>query len=357
MKKNLIAPLVSLLTSLCALAVITAPSAFALDMLVSGTVEYRYIRDKVANVAKNPKLSQKTAEVSFVTTQSSDGLRYDSLLKIKSGTDNNATTQSALWISGSLGGVLLGQVGSAVDSLSISGKVDAGSYVAGTAAAKPVADVKENERITYFIPAKVDGLSAAYTTSLRGNVSTNKSDRAKASKNWAVKYTTKIKGGTVTAAHAFGESATKTVAGKKTHAISSTITGMTASYDKYTVGYGVFSTGKHKSGTNKGVKYASGAWAVGYTIENAVNKGVSDSTLRYSKTSAYSTTYKVREGFSVAVSRSFYYGKKGDGTKTNNAYTKYSTSYKVADGFSVDASRSFDDFKNKYNTITTKISF
>ena len=351
MKKNLIAIMV-------ALAVITATPAFALDMLVSGTVEYRYIRDKIANVAKNPKLSQKTAEVSFVTTNSSNGLRYDSLLKITSGTDNNATTQSALWISGSLGGVLVGQVGSAVDSLSVSGKVDAGSYVAGTAAAKPVADVKENERITYFIPAKVDGLSAGYTTSLRGNVSTNKADRAKASKNWAVKYSKKIREVTVTAAHAFGESAAKTVAGKKTHAISSTITGMTASYGKYTVGYGVFSTGKNKSGTNRGVKYASGAWAFGYTVENATNKTVpSDSTLRQSKTSAYSTTYKVKDGFSVAVSRSFYDGKKGDGTKTNNAYTKYSTSYKVADGFSVDASRSFDDFKNKYITITTKISF
>ena len=350
MNKNLMAIL--------SLAVMTATPAFALDVAVSGTIEYRYIKDKVANVAKNPKLSQKTAEVSFVTSTTSDGLRYDSLVKIKSGTDNNATTQSALWIAGSLGGVLVGQVGSAVDSLSISGKVDAGSYVAGTAAAKVAADVKEDERITYFIPAKIDGLSAGYTTSLKGNVSTNKTHNAKASHNWAVKYTKTIKGGTVTAAHAWGRSASKTVAGKKTRAIISSITGMTVGYDKFTVGYGVFRTGKEKSGVNRGVKYTFDAWAVGYTVENATNKtATSGGTLRQSKTSAYSTTYKITDGFSMSASRSLYYGTRGDGTKTHNAYTKYATSYKIADGFSVEASRSFDDSKNKYITITTKITF
>ena len=349
MKKILIATL--------AMIVMTLPSAFALDVITSGTIEYRYIRDKLKNVAQNPKLSQKTAEVSFVTSQSSDGLRYDTLVKIKSGTNNDATTQSALWIAGSLGGVLVGQVGSAVDSLNISGKVDAGSYVAGTAAAKVAADVKESERITYFIPAKIAGLSAGYTTSFKGNVSTDKSHNAKPSHNWAVKYTTNIRGGTVNLAHASGRSASKTVAGKKTHPITSSITGMTAVYDKFTVGYGVFRTGKNKSGTNSGVKYTSGAWAVGYTVENAVHKKATSSTLRQSKTFAYSTTYKVTDGFSLSASRSFYYATRGNGTKTHNNYTKYATSYKIADGFSVDASRSFDDSKNKYITITTKIIF
>ena len=334
------------------------PYASALDMAITGTVEYRYIRDKIANVAKNPKLSKKTSEVSVTTSNTSDGLRYDTLVKIKSGTDNNATTQSALWVAGSWGGVLWGQAGSAAETLTISGKVEAASYVAGKAAAKAAANVKESERITYFIPAKIDGLSAGYTTSFKGNVSTNKADKAKPSRNWAVKYTKKIKGSTVTTAHASGTSASKTVAGKHTPATSSTITGMTVGYGKFTVGYGVFNTDTDKSGTNTGVKYASGAWAVGYTVENATNKTApSDSTLRKSKTSAYSTSYKVADGFSVGVSRSDYYGIRGNGKKTKNHYTKYSTSYKIADGFSVDASRSFDDTKNKYITITTKISF
>ena len=353
MKKILIAKMV-----LGAVTVITAMPAFALDITTSGTLEYRYIRDKLANVKKPAKLSQKTAEVSFTTSKSADGLRYDTLVKIKSGTNNKATTQSALWVAGSWGGVLVGQVGSAVDSLKISGKINAASYSAGTAAAKAVADVKENERITYFIPAKITGLSAGYTTSFKGNVSPNKSHHAKASKNWAVKYTTKIGGGTMTASHAFGKSAGKTVAGKTTYPITSTITGIIATYDKFTVGYDIFRTGKHKSGQNRGIKYAWGAWAVGYTVENAVNKkAMSGSILRQSKTSAYSTSYKIADGFSVSASRSFYYGIRGNGTKTHNNYTKYTTYYKVADGFTIDASRSFDDLKNKYITITTKISF
>ena len=73
-----------ILIATSALAAVSATSAFALDVTTTGTVEYRYTKDKKANVAQNAKLSQKKAEVKFAAEGASNGLAYGAWIKVKS---------------------------------------------------------------------------------------------------------------------------------------------------------------------------------------------------------------------------------------------------------------------------------
>ena len=109
---------------------------------------------------------------------------------------------------------------------------------------------------------------------------------------------------------------------KSGKARTNTVTGLEATYGNFTVGYGVFSNEKkyYQLKTSKVlttvVKYASGAWAVGYTVKKAEDKnkyyGVSK---KEATTSAISASYTVAEGFSVYASRATNNVKKTDNTK------------------------------------------
>ena len=242
----------------------------------------------------------------------------------KSTLSNNAVTQSAMWISGSFGKITVGQAGSAAGDNAIGGDVKAASFETGTTAASAGADKTEAERITYQAPTIVDGLTLAYTTSFKGNKSEKKTDKAKASSNWAIKYSTDLMGVAVSVAHASGTS------GKTNDAktFTDTQTGMTAGYGNFTVGYGVFSNAKRKhqkkgtEGSNMGVKYAMGDWAVGYTVKNSEDKNTYLlHSKKSAKTTAYSAKYQVASGFSVYASKSNNSVKMTDGKTTKNNYT------------------------------------
>ena len=328
-----------ILIATTALAAMTATSAFALTVKApSGAIEYRYNKSSqydaaaAASKSKNPSLDQKTAEVKFNAEGMSNGLGYGAWVKIKSegGANNNAKTQSAMWVSGSFGKIIAGEDGSAAGSLKLDGKVKAADYGAGTSASSAIADAKETNRVTYMIPSVVDGLSAGYTTSFKGNVDKTTANKAKASTNWGVKYATNVSGVALAVSHVEGTTSSRTVSGTKTHSKSGTITGMTATYGNFTVGYGMFDNDKEKgtsdtkgkSGNAWGVKYGSGAWAVGYTVESSENKNVTTGTsIKSADTSAYSVSYKIADGFSTYASKSSNSAKQGDGKTQKNSYT------------------------------------
>ena len=237
---------------------------------------------------------------------------------------NNAVTQSAFWVSGSWGKFVVGQSGSAAGDNAISGAVSAASFTTGTTVAAPSADQTQGERYTYTAPTIVDGLTVAYTSSFKGNVDTAKTSKAKASSNWAVKYSTDLMGVALSVAHASGTTS-KT---GDTKTITNTQTGMTAGYGNFTVGYGVFNNGKKAyqkkgtSGTNYGVKYAMGDWSVGYTVKSSedTNKYATHSN-KSASTSAMSAKYNVASGFSVYASKSSNSVKSTNGTSKKNNYT------------------------------------
>ena len=237
---------------------------------------------------------------------------------------NNATTQSDFWVSGSWGKFVVGQSGSAAGDLAISGAVKAASYAAGTHVASAGADQTQDERWTYTAPTIIDGLSIGYTSSFKGNVDTDKSKRAKASTNWGIKYSTDIAGVSLAVAHASGTTS-KTGSDK---AQTNTQTGATATYGNFTVGYGVFDNDKkaHQtkgtSGSAYGVKYASGAWSVGYTVQDSedTNKYITHSN-KSATTSAYSASYSIAEGFSMYASKSSNSVKSTSGKTAKNNFT------------------------------------
>ena len=413
-----------ILIATTALAAMTATSAFALDMATTGAVEYRYTKDKANNKTQNPKLSQNKAEVKFAAQGSSNGLAYGAWVKVKSGNtsvttkpagsnsmtagslsansvtgsksgvkftqdgkavatlvkqaggktlgvtetagdaartttiSNNATTQSAMWLSGSWGKLVVGQDGSAAGN-AIDGVVKAADYGSNNLE-KASADQKSAERVTYTAPTFVDGLTLAYTTGFKGNVSTDKANKVKSASNWAVKYSTSVSGVSVSIAHAEGTTAenvkttdvtlrdgqvesgnpiagggvkikdgdtayfTKTTGKARTN----TVTGAKATYGNFTVGYGVFNNGKKwnqtkdTSGSNYGVKYASGAWAVGYTVQKAEDTNMYAGVYKKSSdTTAYSASYAIADGFSAYASKSSTSTKKSDGKTDKNNYT------------------------------------
>ena len=259
-----------------------------------------------------------TADVAAPTTQKTATKATSQSLA------NNAVTQSAFWVSGSWGKFVVGQSGSAAGDNAISGAVSAASFTTGTTVAAPSADQTQGERYTYTAPTIVDGLTVAYTSSFKGNVDTAKTSKAKASSNWAVKYSTDLMGVALSVAHASGTTS-KT---GDTKTITNTQTGMTAGYGNFTVGYGVFTNGKkaHQkkatSGSNYGVKYASGDWSVGYTVKNSedTNKYTTHSN-KSASTSAWSAKYNVASGFSVYASKSNNSVKSTNGTSKKNNYT------------------------------------
>ena len=238
---------------------------------------------------------------------------------------NNAVTQSAMWVSGSWGKVVIGQSASAVDDNKIDGRVKAAEFTTGTEVAKVSADTASGERITYTAPELIKGLTVAYTTTFKGNESTTKSDKAKAASNWAVAYSTNVAGVGLSVAHAEGTTGKKTATAKT---YTDTVTGAEATYSNFTVGYGVFKNAKraHQTkdteGSKYGVKYASGSWAVGYTVEKAEDKNeyILHSN-KSSSTSAYSASYTIAEGFSVYASKSSNSVKSTDGKTTKNNHT------------------------------------
>ena len=425
-----------ILIATTALVAISAPTAFALDVSTSGSVEYKYTKNKAANKAENPKLSQGGADVKFAAEGASNGLAYGAWVKIKSnaktvdgkkdaiaavGTDvaaagsgkfvpsgiagwtqdgrpvynmggktanktgliyetgqtaadgttkhnqNDATTQSAMWVSGAFGKLTVGQAGSAAGDLAISGQVKAASFnkdqIVGAGA-----DTASGERVTYTAPTFVDGLDIAYTMTFKGNVDTDKSKKAKGASNWAVKYATDVAGVSLAVAHASGTTSetnatghgltaadqtklwdaakkkdgstdvTKTDKGdtKDIGAVATgkartnTQTGMTATYGNFTVGYGVFTNEKKyyqkkdTSGSAYGVKYASGDWAVGYTVLESEDKNKylgEKASKKTASTSVYSASYNVAEGFSVYASKSSNSIKKTDNTTAKTNYT------------------------------------
>ena len=411
-----------ILIATSALAAVSATSAFALDVTTTGTVEYRYTKNKVANVAQNAKLSQKKAEVKFAAEGASNGLAYGAWVKVKSNAakaaktntvtktalpaannanlahsrngytqdglavatvsyagnvdgaifieaapnvtavvGNSATTESALWVSGSFGKVVVGQDGNAADDNAVDGEVKAANFEETGQFANSKVDTAKGERITYTAPEFVKGLTLAYTHQFKGNVNTAKTAKAKGASEWAVAYTTNVYGVGIKAAHAVAKTTAQnkattatlattlqnnaapvasangvTVAGNTVTVdttapnknLTNTVSGLEATYGNFTVGYGVFSNEKKHyqtkdiEGSNYGVKYASGAWAVGYTVKKAEDKntyyGVSK---KEATTSAISASYTVAEGFSVYASRATNNVKKTDNTKAKATYT------------------------------------
>ena len=412
-----------ILIATSALAAVSATSAFALDVTTTGTVEYRYTKDKVANVAQNAKLSQKKAEVKFAAEGASNGLAYGAWVKVKSSTakaakaagtvtttalakatnanlahsrngytqdglavatvsyagdkdgaiyvegtpavtavaGNNATTESALWVSGSFGKVVVGQDGNAADDNAVTGAVKAASFADGDLISASNVATASGERVTYTAPEFVKGLTLAYTHQFKGNVDTAKTAKAKGASEWAVAYTTNVYGVGIKAAHAVAKTSAQnktttatlataqynsasptatangvTVSGNTVTVdksapnknLTNTVSGLEATYGNFTVGYGVFSNEKKHyqtkdiEGSNYGVKYASGAWAVGYTVKKVEDKnkyyGVSK---KEATTSAISASYTVAEGFSVYASRATNNVKKTDNTKAKATYT------------------------------------
>ena len=237
---------------------------------------------------------------------------------------NNAVTQSAFWLSGQWGKFTIGQSGSAAGDNAISGAVSAASFTTGTEVAKPSADQTQGERYTYTAPTLVDGLTVAYTSSFKGNVDTAKTSKAKASTNWAVKYSTEMNGVAISVAHA--EGTTSKTGDTKTQ--TNTQTGMTLGYMNFTVGYGMFENSKkaHQtkatSGSAYGVKYAMGDWAVGYTVKNSEDSNVYVThSNKSASTSAYSVKYQIADGFSAYASKSNNSVKSTSGTSKKNNYT------------------------------------
>ena len=398
-----------ILIATTALAAFTASSAFALDVKTTGSVEYKYTKNKEAQKSLNPKLSHGTTEVKFAAEGASNGLAYGAWVKVKNGgaashgagtsagtsseaastatastaggwtqggaytqtmstagnnthyltqwkdatgatasaPANNATTQSAMWVSGSFGKVIIGQAGDA--GLAPSGVVKAASFTQGTKVAGASAGTVSGERITWEAPAMVDGLAFSYTTTLKGNAG-NKENKATAPSQWGISYKTSMSGVSVKVGHTAGKTAGKkntavkleepigqnptageSVAAattKKNGAVTNTETGIEVGYGNFTVGYGTFTNGKKfnqtksTGGSNYGVKYASGDWSVGYTVQKSEDKNMYNGTYNKSaSTSAYSASYTVASGFSVYASKSSNSVKNSANKTTKNNYT------------------------------------
>lgn len=406
-----------ILIATSALVALSATSAFAIDVTTSGSVEYRYTKDKEHSAAtntaqaQNAKLSRKTANVKFAASAASDGLAYGAYVTVKSndgsdykaGSDaaraatlgaqletnqdgdnrflgwtqggravffvseagnnddgfivgqavgatgptsgkpaNNATTESAMWLSGVWGKLVVGQSGNAA-GLAPSGAVSAASFVTGTEVAESSAGQKASERVTYSFPTFVEGLQIQYTHSFKGNTSTAKTDRVKAPTNWGIQYAADLMAVGVKVGYASG---TTGVSGERNGAAAldaseidglggatvssndvttptytrksrtNTAMGVEVSYGNFTVGYGVFNNEKRywqtkdTDGSAMGVKYNGGAWSVGYTVKKSddtnqyYNGTYSSAWNKSASTSAISAAFTVAEGFSVYASRS-----------------------------------------------------
>ena len=404
-----------ILIATSALVAFSATSAFALDVTTSGSVEYRYTKDKAGNTAQNAKLSQKGASVKFAASGASNGLAYGAYVTFKSNgakaratavaggfkksdsaettdtnkfngwtqsgravfyasvagasnagkmfTDtagsghvsatpaNNATTESALWVSGAWGKVVAGQSGNAA-GLAPSGAVSAAAFATGDEVAASSAGQKSSERVTYTAPTFVEGLSIAYTHSFKGNTSTDKTKNVKAPSNWGIQYATSLMGVGIKAGYAEGKTeisgsrqvstaftggqavdGTTVIAGNATatatkKARKNTAMGVELSYGNFTVGYGAFTNEKKyyqtkdTGGSAYGVKYNGGAWAVGYTVKKSEDTNKYVGTYNKSaSTNAISASYTVAEGFSVYASRSTNKVKKSNNTTAKKNFT------------------------------------
>lgn len=433
-----------ILIATSALVALSATSAYALEVTTSGTIEYRYNKNKIHNntrnatEAQNASLSRQKAEVKFQVNAASDGLAYGAYVKVKTNDavadraavagrnqargaelttnqsgDNrflgwtqqgrmvaflseagnnddgwiiqsvapvaavtgspkdNATTQSAFWVSGAWGRLIAGQDGSAAADLDITGLTNAASFEDGFHVAEAGYNTKSDERITYVAPTFIDGLNFAYTYSFKGNTNVNKTDangnatQTKAPENWGIRYATQLMGVGIAAAYVEGKTGvtggtnrTQTIdtgtnnvrnstnsgaiSGNQDSDITQNYTvkqrkntglGVELNYGNFTVGYGTFENEKQyfqtkdTEGTNYGVKYDTGAWAVSYTVMESEDKNRyyngAQSALwnKKAETDAIGASYTVAQGFSVYASRSSNTVTRSNGTKAKNNYT------------------------------------
>lgn len=219
---------------------------------------------------------------------------------------NNLTTQSALWVSGDLGKLEIGQSGDA-STLAPSGQVKSASFDVGTQVAKIATGTHASERLTYTTPKLLGGFTMAYTHTFKGNVNTDKSKRITAPTVAGIQYTTNFGHLKVKLGHA--EGTLPKYGNAKT--IKNTQSGIELNYGKLTVGYGQFKNGKkaHQtkdvSGTAWGVKLQGKRLSVGYTVMQSTDKNkYLTHSIKTARTNAISASYRVADGFDFYLSRS-----------------------------------------------------
>ena len=235
---------------------------------------------------------------------------------------NNAKTSSGLWVSNSMGKVIISQDGSAAEN-AFMGDVKGARLFPSTLVSDPRGNHRtlyntNMERITYESP-EMNGFQASYTQAFKGNVSASKEAQVQAPRNYAITYKGDMNDVKFKLAYIGGRDAGikkseapdgYTAISYKADAPKGTIMAGEVAYGKFTVGYNKFTNKKRyyqkkdTGGSIYGIRYFDTFWTVGYTVAKTEDKNTyAGHYASQGNTKAISATVWIDKGFNFYASQ------------------------------------------------------